>query len=218
MSEGTTSTRVLRTSELSASEIAAAATQALSEGKLVALPTDTVYGIAVNAACEAAVRRLFEIKQRIADNPLPVLIADRQDIDDLAQHIPQAADCLTEQFWPGPLTLILHKSPAISDWVTAAQPTVGLRVPDHEVTRGVLRQANFAVAVTSANLSGQPEAVSPRQVLTTFGGLLDLLIDDGPCPGGLPSTVLDLTVSPPHILRDGPISREQLEQITGQVD
>ena len=218
MSEGTTSTRMLRTSELSASEIAAAAVQALSEGKLVALPTDTVYGIGVNAGCQPAVRRLFEIKQRTADNPLPVLIADPEQVHTAARQIPSLAHHLAERFWPGPLTIILHKSPAISDLVTAGQPTIGLRVPDHELTRRALRLTNFPVAVTSANLSGQPEAVSPRQVLTTFGDLLDLLIDDGPCPGGLPSTVLDLTVSPPQILRDGPISRQQLEQITGQVD
>jgi len=218
MSEGTTSTRVLRTSALSASEIAAAAVQALSEGKLVALPTDTVYGIAANASCQPAVRRLFEIKQRAADNPLPVLIADPEQMNAAARQIPSLAHRLAEHFWPGPLTIILHKSPIISDLITAGQPTVGLRVPDHELTRSVLRAADFAVAVTSANLSGQPEAISPRQVLTTFGGLLDLLIDDGPCPGGMPSTVLDLTVSPPQILRDGPISRHQLEQITGQVE
>ncbi|MCK4324269.1 MAG: threonylcarbamoyl-AMP synthase [Armatimonadetes bacterium] len=217
MSEDTVSTRVLRTSELSASEIAAAAVQALSEGKLVALPTDTVYGLAAKATDEAAIGRLFEVKQRSGDNPLPVLIADPEQVNTTARQIPSLAHRLAERFWPGPLTLILHKSAAISDLVTAGQPTVGLRVPDHELTRSVLRQADFAVAVTSANLSGQPEAVLPRQVLTTFGGLLDLLIDDGPCPGGLPSTVLDLTVSPPQILRDGPISRQQLEQTTGQV-
>ncbi len=218
MSEDTTSTRVLRTSELSASEIAATAVQALSQGKLVALPTDTVYGIAVNASCEPAVRRIFEIKQRIADNPLPVLIADSEQVNTAARQIPSLAHRLAERFWPGPLTIILHKSPAISDLVTAGQPTVGLRVPDHELTRGVLRLAEFPVAVTSANLSGQPEVVSARQVLATFGGLLALLIDDGRCSGGIPSTVLDLTVSPPRILRDGPISRQQLEQITGQVE
>jgi len=218
MSEGTTSTRVLRTSELPASEIAAAAVQALSAGKLMAVPTDTVYGIAVNAASQPAVRRLFEIKQRIADNPLPVLIADPEQVNTAARQIPSLAHRLAERFWPGPLTIILHKSPAISDLVTAGQPTVGLRVPDHELTRSVLRLADFAVAVTSANLSDQPEAVSARQVLTTFGDLLDLLIDDGRCPGGLPSTVLDLTVSPPQILRDGPISKHQLEQVIGQVE
>ncbi len=217
MTEGTTSTRVLQTSELPASAMVAAAVPALSEGKLVALPTDTVYGIAVNASCQPAVRCLFEIKQRTADNPLPVLIADWEDMKNAACDIPASAQRLADCFWPGPLTIILHKSPTISDLVTSGQPTVGLRIPNHELTRAVLRQADLAVAVTSANLSGQPEAVSPRQVLASFGDLLDLLIDDGRCPGGVPSTVLDLTVSPPQILRDGPISRQQLEQVTGQV-
>ena len=218
MSEGTTSTRVLRTSELSASEIAAAAVQALSEGKLVALPTDTVYGIAVNASRHSAVRRLFEIKQRSADNPLPVLIADSEQVNTAARQIPSLAHHLAERFWPGPLTLILHKSPAISDLVTAGQPTVGLRVPDHELPRQILRLADFPVAVTSANISDQPAARTAQQVLVSLGSAIDMLIDDGPCPGGMPSTVLDLTVSPPEILRDGPISRHQLEQITGPAE
>jgi len=214
MSEGTASTRVLRTSELSVSEIAAAVVQALSEGKLVALPTDTVYGIAVNASSPPAVRRLFQIK----DNPLPVLIADPEQVNTAARQIPALAHRLAERFWPGPLTIILHKSPAISDLVTAGQPTVGLRVPDHELTRSVLRQANFPVAVTSANISDQSAACTPQQVLAGLGSAIDMLIDDGRCPGGIPSTVLDLTVSPPHILRDGPISSHQLEQITGPVE
>ncbi len=217
MSEGTTSTRVLRTSELPASEIAAAAVQALSEGKLVVLPTDTVYGIAANASCEAAVLRLFEVKQRAADNPLPVLIADPEQVNTAARQIPSLVHRLAERFWPGPLTIILHKSPAISDLVTARQPTVGLRVPDHELTRAILRQAEFPVAVTSANISDQPAACTAQQVVASLGSAIDMLIDDDPCPGGIPSTVLDLTVSPPQILRDGPISRRQLEQITGQV-
>jgi len=217
MSEGTASTRVLRTSELIASEIVTASVQALSAGKLVALPTDTVYGIAADASCQPAVRRLFEIKQRAADNPLPVLIADCDDMHNAACDIPASAERLADCFWPGPLTIILHKSAAIADLVTAGQPTVGLRVPDHELTRAVLHQADFPVAVTSANISDRPAACTAQQVLASLGSAIDMLIDDGPCPGGLPSTVLDLTISPPQILRDGPISREQLEQITGQV-
>ncbi len=218
MSEGTTSTRVLQTSELPASEIVAAAVQALSAGKLVALPTDTVYGIAVNASCQPAVRRLFEIKQRSADNPLPVLIADWEDMKNAACDIPASAQRLADRFWPGPLTIILHKSRAISDLVTAGQPTVGLRVPAHELTQSVLRQADFPVAVTSANISDQPAACTPQQVLARLDNAIDMLVDDGPCPGEIASTVLDLTISPPQILRDGPISRQQLEQVTGQVE
>jgi len=184
----------------------------------VALPTDTVYGIATNASCQPAVRRLFEIKQRSADNPLPVLIADWENMKNAACDIPSLAHRLAEHFWPGPLTIILHKSPAISDLVTAGKPTVGLRVPAHELTRSVLRQADSPVVVTSANISDHSAACTPQQVLAGLGSAIDMLIDDGPCPGGIPSTVLDLTVSPPQILRDGPISRHQLEQVTGQVE
>ena len=217
MSQASKSTRMLRTSELPASEIAAAAVQALSEGKLVALPTDTVYGLAVNAACQPAVHRLFEIKQRTAGNPLPVLIADPEQVNIAARNISSLTHRLAECFWPGPLTIILYKSPAISDLVTAGQPTVGLRVPDHELTRSVLRLADFPVAVTSANISDQPAACTPQQVLASLDSTIDILIDDGQCPGGLPSTVLDLTVSPPQILRDGPISRQQLEEVIGRI-
>ncbi len=217
MSEGAPSIRILCASELPASEIAAAAVLTLSEGKIVAVPTDTVYGIAANACCQSAIQRLFEIKQRSADSPLPVLIADWEDVKNVACDIPASARHLAGRFWPGPLTLVLPKSAAISDLVTAGQPTVGLRIPDHELTRAIVRQADFAVTVTSANISGQPAACTPQQVLAGLGSAIDMLVDDGPCPGGQPSTVLDLTVSPPQILRDGPISAHQLEKVIGQV-
>ena len=143
--------RVVETSALVAEEIAAQAAAVLARGGLVVLPTDTVYGLAANANLESALRRIFAVKQRLGDNPLPILLADADDITQAAAEIPAVARQLAEHFWPGPLTIVLPKSPAISDLVTAGQPTVGLRVPDHALARTILRRADFPVAVTSAH-------------------------------------------------------------------
>ncbi len=209
-------TQVLDTRSVPAEEIAARAVASLAAGGLVAMPTDTVYGLAANAALDPAVRRLFAIKQRPADNPLPVLIADARELNEVAAEISPVAHKLAEHFWPGPLTLVLRKCAAISDLVTAGRPTVGVRVPDHDLTRDILRRADFPVVVTSANLSGDAEAVAPSQVLTGLGGAIDMLVDDGCCPGGQSSTVLDVTCSPPRILRPGPISWPDIEAVIGR--
>ncbi len=209
--------QVVKTSALAAPQIAAQAAAVLARGGLVVLPTDTVYGLAANANLESALRRIFAIKRRSADNPLPILLADPDDITQAAVEIPAVARQLAEHFWPGPLTLVLPKSSAISDLATAGRPTVGLRVPDHALARTILRRANFPVAVTSANLSGESEPITPGQVLAGLGEQIDLLIDDGPCAGGLPSTVLDLAGARPGIVRHGPVSRQDLEAVIGRI-
>jgi len=209
-------TRVLDTGSVPAEEIAARAVASLAAGGLVAVPTDTVYGLAANAALDSTVRRLFALKQRPADKPLPILIADVGELDEVAAEISPVAHKLAEHFWPGPLTLVLRKCVAISDLVSAGRPTVGVRVPDHDLTRDILRGADFPVAVTSANPSGDAEAAAPGDVLTGLGGAIDMLIDDGRCPGGHPSTVLDVTCSPPRILRPGLISWPDIEAVIGR--
>lgn len=218
MNQNKYSTKVIDTHRLSLEEVVARANQALTKGNLVALPTDTVYGLAANATQNSAVQQLFALKQRAADNPLPILIADAADLARLATDIPPAAESLIERFWPGALTIVVRKSPLVPDLVTGGQPTVGLRVPNHDLMRAVLRRADFPVAVTSANLSGQAEAISPATVLTALRDSIDLLVDDGPCPGGVPSTVVDMTVSPPRILRAGPVTRTELEQLIGALE
>ncbi len=209
--------QVVTTTALAAPQIATRAAAVLAQGGLVVLPTDTVYGLAANAALEAAVRRVFAIKQRPGDNPLPLLLADADDITRAAVEIPALAHELAAHFWPGALTIVLPKSPAISDLVTAGRPTVGLRVPDHSLTRSVLRYCDFPVAVTSANLSCEPEPITPGQVLAGLGERIDLLIDDGACPGGVPSTVLDLAGARPRIVRHGPVSQQDLEAVIGPI-
>lgn len=218
MSEHTVTTEVVDTHSFPAEEIATRAGAILAQGGLVALPTDTVYGLAANAMLDSALRRIFAIKRRPADIPLPILIADVGDIARVAVDVPSCVSGLADRFWPGPLTIVLPKSAAICELATAGRATVGVRVPDHELTRYILRRADFPVAVTSANLSGEPESTTPEQVLAALGGQIEILIDDGPCPGGLPSTVLDVTCSPPRILRSGPVCRQDLEAIIGSID
>ncbi len=218
MSEHRIITEVVDVREFRTDEVTTRAVAILAQGGLVALPTDTVYGLAANVMLDSALRRIFAAKQRPADIPIPILIADAGDIAQVAVDVPSCVSELADRFWPGPLTIVLCKSSRISDLATADRSTVGLRVPDHELTRCILRQADFPVAVTSANLSGAPETTTPEQVLAALGGQIEMLIDDGLCPGGLPSTVLDLTCSPPRLLRSGPVCRQALEAIIGSVD
>lgn len=198
-------------------QIIAWAIRVLQRGGLVAMPTDTVYGLAANAADDQAVRRVFAAKERPLDNPLPLLIASAAQLTTIARQIPQTAWELAEQFWPGPLTIVLPKSPLVSNLVTAGQPSVAVRVPDYPLTQAILEHCSFPVTVTSANRSGQPVVVESGQVAEIFADRLDLLIKAPPCPGAKPSTVVDLTTSPPTLLRVGPISAAELQEIIGAV-
>ncbi len=217
MNEHGQTPQVVKTTARATSQIAVQAAAILAQGGLVVLPTDTVYGLAANANLESALRRVFAIKERPGDNPLPILLADADDITRAAIEIPALAHELAAHFWPGPLTIVLRKSSSISNLVTAGQPTVGLRVPDHSLARSVLRYCDFPVAVTSANLSGEPAATTPEQVCATLSEQVDLLIDDGPCAGGAPSTVLDLAGARPRIVRHGPVSQQDLEAVIGPI-
>ena len=199
-------------------EITARAVEVLARGGLVVLPTETVYGLAANATDDRAVACLFSTKSRAAEKALVVLMADAAGLTEFAAEVPPGAEALATRFWPGPLTVVVLKSPVLSDLVTGGRPTVGLRVPDHDLTRLILRTAGFPVAMTSANLSGAAEPVTADQAWADLGGVVDLLIDDGPCPGGVPSTVVDMTSSPPRLLRLGPVSRADLERIIGPVE
>lgn len=189
------------------------AAAALARGGLVALPTDTVYGLAARADDEAAVGRLFEVKGRREDNPLPLLIPDAEAAVRAARMVPPLLHALAREFWPGPLTVVLPKADAVSDLVTAGRPSAGLRVPDHPITLAVLRACEFLVAVTSANLSGQPPARDFETVQRDFGGRIELILAAEPCPGGVPSSVVDLTGPQPTLLRAGAVSPEELERV-----
>lgn len=186
-------------------------------GGTVAFPTETVYGLGANALNPQAVEKIFQAKGRPADNPLIVHIAWEEELDKLAIHIPPVAYLLMETFWPGPLTLVLPRHPGVPDLVTAGLDTVGIRMPAHPVALTLLEKARVPVAAPSANLSGKPSPTNGLDVLRDLVGKVDLVMDGGPSKVGVESTVLDLTVDPPMILRPGGITQEQLVHILGQV-
>lgn len=191
------------------------AAQTLHAGGLVAFPTDTVYGVGALVFREDAVERLFTAKIRDPNKAIPVLIANVRDLNRIAKRVPPAAWQLAGAFWPGALSLVLEKSALVPDAVTAGGPTVAVRVPDHPLALALIERAGSPLATTSANLSGQPSSVTADEVEAALGDSVDLILDGGPCPGGTASTVLDLTVVPPRIVRPGPVRWEDLSPLLG---
>jgi L-threonylcarbamoyladenylate synthase len=185
----------------------------LKGGGLVAFPTDTVYGLGGLAFDAAAVGRIYEVKDRPVEKAIPVLIADRDDLEKVTLDVPQCAAQLASRFWPGPLTLVVGKHPDLPEAVSAGQ-TVGVRVPDHTVARLLLRAAG-PMAVTSANLSGQPSPCTAQEVFVQLGGRIALIIDGGRTPGGVPSTVVDCASETQRILREGPITKDEIGAVLG---
>lgn len=199
-----------------------AAARHLAEGNLVALPTETVYGLGADAGNEAAVAKIFKAKGRPSDHPLIVHVAKDTDISAFTRDLPQAAEKLIDAFWPGPLTLILRKSARIPDAVTGGQDSVGLRCPAHPLAQALL--AEFArigsgiVAAPSANKFGHVSPTTAEHVQKEFGAAVGksiLLLDGGPCEVGIESTILDLSAGAPALLRPGAISPEQIEAVIG---
>jgi L-threonylcarbamoyladenylate synthase len=182
----------------------------LQGGGLLAIPTETVYGLAADARNADAVSRIFALKGRPADHPLIVHIAGADMLDDWATTIPEAARKLAAAFWPGPLTLILKKRVEVPDAVTGGQDTVGLRSPDHVLTLALLKAFGGGLAAPSANRFGRISPTSAAHVRDEFGAGTPPILDGGPCPVGIESTIVDLSQSPPRILREGHIRREQL--------
>lgn len=187
------------------------ALQVLQAGGVVALPTDTVYGIGVLAHRAECVEKLYAIKGRDATKAIPVLIGDIADLGSLAREPNARAITLAKAFWPGPLTLVLLRNPDLPPELSAGE-TIGVRVPDHAVARALLRAAG-PMGVTSANLSGAVDTHTANEVLAQLGGRIDLVLDGGRTLGSTPSTVVDLSRERLAILRPGPISREQIEAV-----
>jgi L-threonylcarbamoyladenylate synthase len=188
----------------------------LREGGLVAIPTETVYGLAADALDDEAVRGIFRAKGRPAGNPLIVHVADVAMARSLAAEWPEAAERIAARLWPGPVTVVVPRNDRVPDAVTAGGPTVAIRCPAHRLTRRLIEKAGRPLAAPSANRS---EAVSPttaHHVLESLGGRIDLILDGGPCPRGIESTVVDCTVSPPRILRPGPVDRPAVEAAVGR--
>ena len=189
-----------------------AALNILRSGGLVAFPTDTVYGVGSLAFDGKAVESIYIAKDRPIEKAIPILIGDTDDLIKVAASVPEMAKKIAARFWPGPLTLIVPKLPTLPDAVSATD-TVAVRVPDHEVARTLLRAAG-PMAVTSANISGQASPATAEEVSAQLGGRIALIIDGGRTPGGVPSTLVDCTGLQPSILREGPISLQELLSAT----
>lgn len=187
------------------------------QGGLVAFPTETVYGLGADAKNEDAVRKIFEAKERPADNPLIVHIADKTDLNGLVQAIPQSAEKLMELFWPGPLTIIFRRAKCVPDIVTAGLDTVAVRMPADFIARELIRAAGVPIAAPSANRSGRPSPTNAKYVMEDLNGRIDAVLDGGNCAVGVESTVLDLSGDVPVLLRPGAVTLEQLREVLGEV-
>lgn len=198
-------------------EVIARAAAILRAGGLVAFPTETVYGLGADGLNPAALARLFQAKGRPATDPVILHIADLALLPRLAREVPPAAWALARRFWPGPLTLVLPKQPIVPDAATAGLPTVAIRMPAHPVALALLRAAGVPVAAPSANRFGRTSPTTAQHVLEDLGDTVDLILDAGPTPIGVESTVLDLTRPIPTILRPGGLPREALEELLGPV-
>ena len=184
----------------------------LLRGELVAFPTDTVYGVGAIAWDDEAVGKLYEAKLRPADKPIPVLLNGPEDLFAVSRDLTPTALALAERFWPGPLTLVVRKSARLPDSVTAGSDSVAVRVPDHPVARSLIRAAGAPLATTSANLSGQAAGVTATEVATQLAGRVALILDGGACPGGVPSTIVDVTGDEIILIREGPLDLRCLKE------
>ncbi|MCL5291680.1 MAG: L-threonylcarbamoyladenylate synthase [Actinobacteria bacterium] len=211
MSSGRYQTKVVKVDPVHPDAVTIAeAAELLRSGEVIALPTETVYGVGADGLNEAAVSRIFEAKGRPPDRPLVLLIAEPGDLDRVVEEITSEAEALVKVFWPGPLTIILRRSRSIPDAVTAGGESVGVRCPNSEIARALIKVAEVPLTVTSANVSGQEAPVDAAGVAKQLGGRIPLIIDGGRSPIGVASTVVDLTTRPAKLIREGTINKEEL--------
>jgi L-threonylcarbamoyladenylate synthase len=194
----------------------AEAVAVLKGGGLVVYPSDTVYGLGAAASDERAVTRAFAVKGRLSEKALSLLLADVEDIAPLCAEVPAAARLLVERFWPGPLTLVLRRSRAFHSAALGGRDNVALRVPDHPFLRELIRALGEPITGTSANRSGRPSCRTAQEVQRELGDAVDLIIDAGPTRAGRESTVVDITTDTLKMLREGAISRREVERALGQ--
>jgi len=175
----------------------------LRRGGVVAFPTDTVYGLGAHSAIATAIEKLFQVKERERLKAIPLLIARAEDLASVAAHVPEVAWQLASRFWPGPVTLVVPRAVTVLDVLTGGGTTVAVRVPAHELALQLITALGVPLATTSANLSGKPETVTADEVQQALGERVRLVLDGGRCPGGVASTVIDVTTDPPCIRRRG---------------
>ena len=189
----------------------------LRAGGLVGIPTETVYGLGANGLSSAAVGKIFAAKGRPQDNPLILHVPDASWLERYCREVPDSAYTLAERFWPGPLTMILPRKDVVPDAVTAGLDTVGVRCPNHPVTLAIIRAADVPVAAPSGNTSGRPSPTRAEHMVEDMAGKIDAIVDGGPCGVGVESTIIDLTCTPPRLLRPGGLPLEALEEVLGEV-
>ena len=207
-------TLMLPANELNTAQIAA---DIIKNGGLVAIPTETVYGLGANGLDEAAVAKIFEAKGRPQDNPLILHVSDTKDIERFCHSIPAAAYALAEAFWPGPLTMVLPARDTVPKRTTAGLDTVAVRCPDCEITRRIIALSGVPIAAPSANISGKPSTTTAQHVHHDHNGRIDAIVDGGACRVGVESTIVDLTDEKPRLLRPGGITPEQLKSVLGEL-
>lgn len=194
------------------------AADAIRRGGLVAFPTETVYGLGADALNQKAVAQIYTAKKRPLDNPIIVHVASREEVCKLSESIPERANRLIDNFWPGPLTLVLKASKTVPKATTGGLDTVAMRMPSHTVALALIRESKVPIAAPSANLSGRPSPTTAEHVRQDLGGRIDVILDAGSTMVGIESTVLDLTVDPPQVLRPGGVPYEELGKILGRVE
>lgn len=194
------------------------AAELIKRGDIVAFPTETVYGLGADCFNKDAVDKIFTAKGRPFDNPIIVHVSSIRQACDVTINISETAEKLMNNFWPGPLTLVMEKNPAVPYNVTAGLNTVAIRMPQHHIAQAIIELARVPVAAPSANLSGRPSPTTAQSVFDDLNGRLPLIIDGGPCQIGIESTVLDVTCQTPAILRPGIITHEMLSEIIGDID
>ena len=207
-------TRLLSASDPATPEIAAGI---IRRGGLVAIPTETVYGLGANGLDEAAVASIFAAKGRPQDNPLILHVAEPKEMEKFCHSIPESAYALADKFWPGPLTMVLPARDVVPKRTTAGLSTVAVRCPDNDATRAIIRLSGVPIAAPSANLSGKPSTTTAEHVLHGHDGKIDAIVDGGPCRVGVESTIVDLTEERPRLLRPGGITPEQLLEVLGDL-
>jgi L-threonylcarbamoyladenylate synthase len=190
----------------------------IRNGGTVAFPTETVYGLGANGMNPEAVRKIFEAKKRPSGNPLSLLVHSKEDLKKIAKNVPENALKLMDVFWPGPLTIVLEKNDSVPDITSGNLQSIGVRMPDHKIPLELIKMAGTPLASPSANLSGKPSPTLAAHVISDLTGRIDAIIDGGEAAIGLESTVIDMTVEPPVVLRPGAVGIEALEKVIGKVE
>lgn len=185
----------------------------LKQGGVIAFPTETVYGLGASIALPEAASRIYQIKGRDQSKALPLMLSDISQINYVADSVPEVAWLLVREFWPGPLTLVVTKSAAVPDLITSGSKTVAIRISSHPVAQAIVEELGAPITGTSANISGKPNPATAEEVRIQLGGKIDFIIDGGKCPGGIESTIIDVTKEVPVILREGAIPRQIIQTV-----